>query len=269
MITCGVAYYIRQLSMYNFAVHNSADNTTSMFMWDESKAGRGASEIGSYSLKYIDFQTTHHRLKTVTAFCDACSGQNRNFKTATLLSYLVQAYCLESITMNFMQPGHSFLLNDADFGVIENTKRTAGDVYVPEHWMTVVANVHKRVPFTVVDMQPSHFIDLTAMSSQLTNRKKAVDGSSVSWLNIQSIRFTGSSPQVMNFKPVCDPEAPWLSVDLKKRIRQKEQIQLVHSACEKRSLNRLKVNDLQSLKPFIPPVYHAFYDTILPDTADD
>ena len=135
--------------------------------------------------------------------------------------------------------------------------------------MTVVANARKRVPFTVVDMQPSDFIDLTAMSSQLTNRKKAVDGSIVSWLNIQSIRFTSDSPQVMNFKSVCDPEAPWLSVDLKKRIRQKEQIQLVHSACEKRSLNRLKVNDLQSLKPFIPPIYHAFYDTLLPDTADD
>jgi len=59
MITCGVAYYIRQLSMYNFAVHNSADNTTSMFMWDESNAGRGASEIGSYLLKYIEAQTTH------------------------------------------------------------------------------------------------------------------------------------------------------------------------------------------------------------------
>jgi len=81
--------------------------------------------------------------------------------------------------------------------------------------MTVVANARKRVPFTVVDMQPSDFIDLTAMSSQLTNRKKAVDGSIVSWLNIQSIRFTSDSPQVMNFKSVCDPEVPWLSVDLK------------------------------------------------------
>ena len=114
--------------------------------------------------------------------------------------------------MNFMQPGHSFLLNDADFGVIENTKRTAGDVYVPEHWMTVVANVHKRVPvpFTVVDMQPSHFIDLTAMSSQLTNH-------SVSWLNIQSIRFTSDSPQVMNLN-LCVTQ---LSVDLKNEFNRK------------------------------------------------
>jgi len=32
-----------------------------------------------------------------------------------------------------MQSGHSFLPNDADFRVVEKAKRTAGDVYVPEH----------------------------------------------------------------------------------------------------------------------------------------
>lgn len=96
MITCGVAYYKRQLSVYNFGVHNLADNTASMFMWDESKAGRGASEIGSCLLKYIESYNTEcrHRLKTVTAFCDSCGGQNRNFKIATLISYRVQAHLI-------------------------------------------------------------------------------------------------------------------------------------------------------------------------------
>ena len=109
----------------------------------------------------------------MTAFCDSCGEQNCNFKIATLLSFLVQEYSLESITINFMQSGHSFLTNDADFGVIEKAKKSAGDVYVPEHWMKVVANARKRQPFTVIDMKPSDFIDLTAMSSQLTNQKKS------------------------------------------------------------------------------------------------
>jgi len=51
MITCGVAYYKRQLSVYNFGVHNLADNTASMFMWDESKAGRGPSQIRCYTTR--------------------------------------------------------------------------------------------------------------------------------------------------------------------------------------------------------------------------
>ena len=71
MITCGVAYYKRQLSVYNLGVHNLEDNSASTFMWDESKAGRGASEIGSCLLRYIESQTVHG-VKTVTAFSDSC-----------------------------------------------------------------------------------------------------------------------------------------------------------------------------------------------------
>jgi len=68
-----------------------------------------------------------------------------------------------------------------------------------------------------------------------------------------------------------DAEAPWLSVDFRKRMRQSGglQIQLVPSTCEQRKLNKHKVNDLLSLKPFIPPIYHTFYDSLQPDAAVD
>jgi len=75
----------------------------------------------------------------------------------------------------------------------------------------------------------------------------------------------------MKFKSVFDAEAPWLSVDFRKQMRQSGglQIQLVPSTCEQRKLNKHKVNDLLSLKPFIPPVYHTFYDSLQPDAAVD
>jgi len=45
VVSCGIVYYKRQLSVYNLGVHNLADHSASMFTWNESKAGRGASEI--------------------------------------------------------------------------------------------------------------------------------------------------------------------------------------------------------------------------------
>jgi len=271
VITCGVAYYKRQLSVYNLGVHNLEDNSASIFMWDESKAGRGASEIGSCLLQYVKSQMIHG-LKSVTAFSDSCGGQNRNFKIATLMSFLVQDCCLQSVTLHFMQSGHSFLPNDADFGVIERAKKGAVEVYLPQHWQKVVANARKRHPFAVIDMQSEDFIDLTAMSLKLVNRKTADDGSKVSWLNIQSIQFTDDRPQVMKFKYVCDAEAPWFAVDLARHTRYSaasSQILLVKSTSEPRKLNKHKVNDLLSLKPFIPPVYHSFYDHLRADTIED
>ena len=112
-----------------------------------------------------------------------------------------------------MQSGHSFLPNDRDFGVIEKAKKTAGDVYIPEHRMKVVATARKHNPFKVINMKTEHFIDLYTMSKYLVNRKKDIDGNVVQWLNIQSIHFTPDEPQLMKVKYVCDPEIQWCTVD--------------------------------------------------------
>jgi len=82
-------------------------------------------------------------VKTVTAFSDSCGAQNGNFKIATLLSHIVERYQIESVILNFMQSDHSFLPNDADFGVIEKAKKTAGEIYVPEHWLKVTSGARK------------------------------------------------------------------------------------------------------------------------------
>jgi len=151
VVSVGMAYYKRQLSVYNLGIHNLADDKASMFMWDESIASRGASKIGSCLLKYVEAKALEGA-QTITAFSDSCGGQNRNFKNATLFSYLTQKYNL-TMTLHFMQSGHSFLPNDADFGVIEKAKKTVGSIYVPEHWMDHVAKSRKRNPFTVVRMK--------------------------------------------------------------------------------------------------------------------
>jgi hypothetical protein len=267
VITTGVAYYKRQLSVYNLGIHNMADNSAAMFMWDESVASRGASEIGSCLLRYVE-EKVHAGAKNVTCFSDSCGGQNRNFKIATLMSYLVQTHGID-MTLHFMQSGHSFLPNDADFGVIEKAKKTSGSIYIPEHWMQVVAAARKRNPFRVVNMHCGDFIDLAAMSKFLVNRKKDTDGHVVSWLNIQSIRFTRETPQFMKIQYVCDPEGLWYTVDLSKLAGDPGKIIRIMAPAEPRRLNVNKKKDLMSLKPHIPPAYHGFYDALLADDADD
>ena len=46
---------------------------------------------------------------------------------------------------------------------------------------------------------------------------------------------------------------------------------LAKSTSEPRKLDKLKhkINDLLSLKPFVPPVYHSFYDNLQADTSED
>jgi len=41
------------------------------------------------------------------------------------------------------------------------------------------------------------------------------------------------------------------------------------STSEPRKLDKHKINDPLSLKPFVPPVYHSFYDNLQADTSED
>jgi len=269
-ISTGVAYYKRQLATYNLGIHNLANNDATMFMWHEGCASRGASEIGSCVWKYV-CDKVQEGATHITAFCDSCGGQNRNFKIASLLCHCVTTLSLDSFTVYFMQSGHSFLPNDADFGVIEKAKKSGKEIYIPQQWMELVGHARKHNPFTVVEMKSSDFVDLSLTAKQLVNRKKAVDGSAVKWLNIQAIRFTKEDPQRMKFKYVCEDEMDWSELDLRPGRQRSRHTNVTHlvAAQHQHRIKKNKYDDLQCLKVYIPPVYHTFYDSLLVDDNND
>ena len=130
--------------------------------------------------------------------------------------------------------------------------------------MQLVRKTRKNNPFKVVEMKASDFLDLEKTTKQLVNRKKAFDGSPVKWLQIQSISLTKQDPQIMKFKYVCEDELQWSHVDLRRgreKARRTAVTTLVASE-HKPQIKKEKFQDLQSLKDFIPPIFHAFYDSL-------
>ena len=175
------------------------------------------------------------------------------------MSHCVSELPIDSFTLHFMQSGHSFLPNDADFGVIE--KKRQGHV-CPRALDEFDQGGSKKNPFKVVEIKSNEFLDLSTISKQLDNRKKAVDGTNIAWLKIQTICFMKNRPGIMQYKYVCDDEMEWSEVDFRRgkaNNRTNKSTQVVMAvASQKIKLGKWK--DLQSLKQFIPPIYHAFYD---------
>ena len=68
-------FYLRQLWVYVFCVHDSADNNASMYVWPESIAQRGANEVVSCLHHYLSSLTG---VDTLFLFSDSCPGQNKN-----------------------------------------------------------------------------------------------------------------------------------------------------------------------------------------------
>jgi hypothetical protein len=189
------------------------------------------------------------------------------------MSHCVAALPLQSFTIHYMQSGRSYLPNDADFGVIEKAKKTATNTcYIPQHWMELVRQARKHKPFTVVEMKGNDFVDLDVLAKQFVNRKKGTDQMPVKWLQIQSICFCKSHPQIMKFKNVCDEESAWNEVDLRRgreKFRRNRVTNLVVAERQQRKIKVNKFQDLQSLKDYIPPVYHPFYDSLAIDSDNE
>ncbi|KAF0709773.1 putative sola1-9 ap [Aphis craccivora] len=124
VLSTGICYYKRQLWTYCLGIHNLADNTAKMYVWDESVGSRVPQEIGSCILHYIKNFVTANKL---IMYSDQCGGQNRNIKMATLCNFIVanDKYCVNEIDHKFLVSGHSFLPCDQDFGLIKKTKKTS------------------------------------------------------------------------------------------------------------------------------------------------
>ena len=54
------------------------------------------------------------------------------------MSYIVGKYPVHIFQLNYMQPGHSFLPNDADFGVVEKPRKLqVMYIYLNIGWMSL------------------------------------------------------------------------------------------------------------------------------------
>ena len=72
-------YYVSKLGVYNFTIVNLKEDECYCFMWDETQAQRGATEIGTCVLKYLTtLNSTANGPIDVIFYSDNCCGQQKN-----------------------------------------------------------------------------------------------------------------------------------------------------------------------------------------------
>ena len=269
-LTTSEAYYCRQVSVYNLGIHNLSTGEGLMHVWDETVASRGAEEISSCLLKYCSDRAASG-VQVINAFSDACGGQNRNFKVVLISMYLCLTTDIVEINHRFMISGHSYLPNDADFGVIERaTVKT--DIFVPEQWCEVIKKCKRSSnKFQVVPMKPELFKSVSKLAKAVTVRKTTEDGSKVEWMKIQWISIRKSEPLKMFFKYTVQDDAVFSCVSFKKMAcGQTEFTDPLTQLYEQqpRALSQEKVKDAKKLLKYVPQVYHLWYCRLEANTVD-
>lgn len=185
-LTTSVAYYKRNMYVYNLGIHIMHSRYGVMYMWDETQASRGSQEIASCLVKHIKLYASE--FKHIILYSDCCGGQNRNIKVALTLMKLVSCpdVEIETIDHKFLVTGHTYLPNDADFGIIEASVQKTQFIYTASEWYQKVKE-SKKDPFGVHELNLADFVTTVPLEKSTTNRKTTVDGEAVSWLKIQWI----------------------------------------------------------------------------------
>lgn len=263
-IPTNVAFYKRQLWLYNSGVHSASDDVGHCYVWVEGEAGRGAQEVGSCLLKYIDMKL-RPSVEHLILWSDCCGGQNRNIKIVLMLKAILSSHhTLKSISFRFLESGHTFLPNDTDFSKIETALKHHQRLYTAEEYMEIFKTCKKKKPLQVYKMQKIDFYSIEKIEKNIMNRKKFTDKSKVNWLSTKEIKIEKDKMFSIFMRSSLEEDFKELLIDkkVKGEVRPIKKSDLCLLWPNGKPIAPPKLADLQSMYQFIPEDCLQFYRTL-------
>lgn len=169
-LSTSIAYYKRQLNLYNLGIHVGSTGRTRFNLWTENEASKGTQEVSSCLKLKINKIT--RPIKRLILWSDSCGGQNRSIKFVLMMKHLLQNHdTLKSISMRYLLSDHRFLPNDPEFGEVEKAIEKNMPLYTDDQYQKVMKECRNSNHFDVIRMSPDDFFSVQNLESLVTNRK--------------------------------------------------------------------------------------------------
>ena len=260
------AFYKRKLWTYNFCIHDTSADTASMFMWPETTAGRGSSEIASCILQYFKNDASVNARRLIV-YSDNCSGQNKNFNMLSLWQYLIAQGKFTEVTHKFPVSGHTMMPCYRDFGDIERKMRKRRCIYAPSEYVELVKECRTKNQFKVIEMTTDKFVSLDSVAKMMTKRTVTSNKEKIDFRQVSQFRMSSNKPLSVEVKLSHDDSEQWKLISFQKRGRpvKLQEVQLLPLYNKPKRIAKAKIDDVRSLCVFIPPIHHDFYNNIVVD----
>lgn len=255
-----VFYYKRKLSSFNFTVFDIGKRKAVCYMWDESVAKRGANEVSSCLL---DFMQTNvdQGVKAFRFWSDNCAGQNRNRFVFSLYVFAARKFNI-CITHRFLQKGHTQNEGDSVHSVIERASQTK-TIFTPHEWRLLVRWAkNEGEPYVVRNVTQNDVFDFKC----LVNNKiwmKDIKGKKINWSNIREVHADGSDPNKLFFKYDLT-QSDYNILVIRGNTRNSVQTELKPAYSEPILVPAAKYKDLMDMcrSEVIPLEYHPYFNSL-------
>lgn len=260
-VPTSISYYKRQLGMNNLGIRSGSTGKSEFNVWIEDEASKGTQEVGSCLKLHIEKITK--RIKRLILWSDSCGGQNRSIKLVLMMIFILQNHeTLESISMRYLQSGHSFLPNDTDFADAETAFKRHDTIYTDEQYMQLMRECRKKNVIEVNRMSSENFFSVECLEALITNRKVDVNKEKVSWLDTHEILIEKNQPGILKMRK--DFSSPFQTVNIKKNKRELDVKDTVLGALwpNGRPISQEKLKDLKDMIELVPQEHRHFYERL-------
>lgn len=245
------------------------------YFWDETQGQRGANEIGSCILNYLESLNAKHEGKAihVTFYSDNCCGQNKNKYITTLYSYAVYKFeNIHSITQKYLIKGHTQNEGDSVHSLIEKEiqrHKKSGPVYAPCQYVMLIKNSRKTgKPFMVTELTFDFFSNLKDLQEKWAyNFNETENKQNLTWNDIKVLKFLKQDLLKFYFKTSFS-QTEFSEVDMRNKRKKMPDVQniiMTKPYSKPMTLSTRKHNDLRYLvaNNLIPHYYAYFYKSLL------
>ncbi|KAL0818987.1 hypothetical protein ABMA28_008274 [Loxostege sticticalis] len=270
-------YYTRKLAYYNESIYESGTRSEFCYLWNETEAKRGCNEICTVIFKYLKMVDERRIQNVIALYCDSCAGQNKNKAMIVMLYYFMQHHAsfVESLTINFLIPGHTMMPVDSVHATIEGfvQKRT---IYAPSEWQTLIGNARTNPKkYDTILLNNNEIKDWNSYASAFLPNKIKIQTS-----KLRNARFEKGDKFYLKY----DYDGPEQAIDVSLILRSRQNQQAIREPktayTEKIPISKAKYEDLKKMceKGIIPEVYAKEYldlpcdrntRDVLPETDED
>lgn len=266
-------YYKSKINSYNLTINELQSDKVECFFWHEGQGNRGAIEIGTCILKYLEEKanTRNDDNLEIVLYSDNCCGQQKNKFIMGMYLYAVQKFKIKSITHKFLIRGHTQNEGDNVHSVIEKSIKRAlksGPIYIPTDYVRLIRSAKKTGnPYKVTELSYEDFVDLKKLSEQIgSNFNKTSNNEQIKTSELKVFKVQKTDPGIIFVKTTYE-QKDYGQINVNNTRRRQESIstiKCVPAYKKKMEISAIKKAHIKSLisAKSIPTLYKPIYDSM-------